>query len=111
MHRELLRLGGGNLDVLVVDILPSFPGRSNTLSGGMRNVYEVLGEFSPSAQALLVRTAIGIISEMSQLHNNARVEAGLPSMPDWATMGAFARDTAAAYGAGPRRHMLHMEVR
>jgi len=76
----------------------------------MRDVYAVLGEFSPSAQALLVRTAIGMISEMSLLHNNARVAAGLPSMPDWVTMGAFARDTAAAYGAGQRRHMLHMEV-
>ena len=92
MHVELLRLGGGKLDVLVVDVLPSFPGRSHTLSGGMRDVYEVLGEFSPSAQALLVRTTIGIISEMSLLHNNARVAAGLPSMSDWATMGAFARD-------------------
>ena len=111
MHVELLRLGGGDLDVLLVDILPSFPGRSNTLPGGMRDVYAVLGAFSPSAQALLVRTAIGVISEISLLHNTARVAEGLPAMAEWATMGAFARDSAAAYGAGQRRHMLHMEVR
>jgi len=110
MHLDLLRLGGGNIDVLLIDILPSFPGRSITLSGGMRDVYLVLGDLSPSAQALLVRTAIGMISEISLLHNNARVAAGLQAMPDWATMGGFARDTAAAYGAGRRRHMLHMEV-
>jgi len=110
MHHALLATGGGNISVIVVDILPNFLGRSSTLSGGMRDVYVILAGFSPSAQALLVRTALGMISEMSMLHNNARVDAGLAAMPEWATMGAFARDAAAAYGAVERRHMVHMEV-
>jgi len=112
MHHALLRSGGGSaISVLLVDIVPNYPGRSDTLPGGMRDVYAVLAEYSPSAQALLVRTAIGMITEMSLLHNNARVAAGLPAMPEWATMGGFARDTAAAYGFGGRKHMVHMEVR
>jgi len=110
MHHLVFQQGGGNIDVLVVDILPNFPGRSSTLSGGMRNVYDILNGFSPSARALLVRTAVGLVSEMSTLHNQARVNAGLPPMPAWATMGAFARDSSAAYGGGPRMHMAHMEV-
>ena len=77
IHHALLATGGGNISVILVDILPNFPGRSSTLSGGMRDVYTVLAGFSPSAQSLLVRTAIGMISEMSLLHNNARVDAGL----------------------------------
>ena len=60
MHHLIFQQGGGNIDVLVVDILPNFPGRSSTLSGGMRNVYDILRGFSPSARALLVRTAVGL---------------------------------------------------
>ena len=110
MHHALLASGGGAILVLLVDILPNFPGRSHTLSGGMRDVYAILAGFSRSAQALLVLTAIGMITEMSDLHNGARVDAGLAPMPGWATMGGFARDAAAAYGAILVLHMVHMEV-
>jgi len=51
MHHALLATGGGNIDVILVDILPSFPGRTNTLSGDMRDVYAILGSFSPCSNS------------------------------------------------------------
>jgi len=90
-------------------------GRGQSLSGGQRSSAEVFGCFSPSGQALLAETALGLMAAVVSVRQ-AWLQQHHPtvSIPITVThtMGGFARDVARRFSLGWQTysHIAHMEA-
>jgi len=90
-------------------------GRGQLLDAGQRSSTEVFGSFSPSGQALLAETAVGLMTVIVTVRQ-AWLRQQHPTdsipLPVTHTMGGFARDVARRFS--PRgltySHIAHMET-
>ena len=92
----------------------TMPGRGQLLDGGQRSSAEVFGSFSPSGQALLAETALGlmavIVSVRQMWLQQQHPTVSIPMIVTH-TMGSFARDVARLFSFGGQTysHIVHME--
>ena len=90
-------------------------GRGQLLDGGQRSSAAFFGSFSPSGQALLAETSLGlmaVIVSVRQVWLQQQHPTGSIPMTVTHTMGGFARDVTRRFSLGGQTysHIAHMEA-